>query len=265
MSFYDFLKRGRPEIKLAVCAALLVVTTLVAGFVAVKHVYVIADGKKMEMMTTYTSPERILQSAGVALGAKDEYRLSTEKVENLTEITVYRAVPVKIEHEGNVKEILTGKPTVGELLNELGYDRVKYTSDPGADANIQKDIYISIYDTTKAADEAVRRAGNHYVETSRGVLRYTDKLIMEATAYLPTDGDGECITATGLVARHGIVAVDPDVIPLGTRLYIPGYGLAIAADTGGAIVGDIVDLCMESYDDCMEFGRRDVEVYILEG
>lgn len=265
MSFINFLKRGITEGRIFACVVLLVVTTLVAGFVTVRHVFVIADGKKTEMLTTYTSPERVLQSAGVALGAKDEYRLSTEKIENLTEITVYRAVPVKIEHEGNVKEIITGKPTVGELLDELGYDRVKYNSDPGADTNIQKDIYISITDTTKADEESAYRAADHYIETSRGVMRYTKKCIMEATAYLPSDGDGECITATGLVARHGIVAVDPDVIPLGSRLYIPGYGLAIAADTGGAIEGDIIDLCMESYDDCMDFGRQDVEVYILEG
>ena len=46
------------------------------------------------------------------------------------------------------------------------------------------------------------------------------------------------ITATGLPAVRGIAAVDPDVIPLGTRLFIPGYGEAIAADTGGAIVGN---------------------------
>ena len=88
-------------------------------------------------------------------------------------------------------------------------------------------------------------------------------LEMEATAYLPTDGGGDGITATGIPAQWGIVAVDPDVIPLGTRLYIPGYGEAIAADTGGAIEGHTIDLCMESYDDCMSFGRRMITVHVL--
>lgn len=92
---------------------------------------------------------------------------------------------------------------------------------------------------------------------------YADVLTMEATAYLPTDGDGYGITATGIPATYGVAAVDPYVIPLGTRLYIPGYGEAIAADTGGAIIGYRIDLCMESYDECMEFGRRNVTVYIL--
>jgi 3D (Asp-Asp-Asp) domain-containing protein len=60
------------------------------------------------------------------------------------------------------------------------------------------------------------------------------------------------------------VAVDPNVIALGTRLFIPGYGLALAADTGGAIVGNRIDLCMEDYDDAWYFGRRMVKVYILD-
>ena len=87
---------------------------------------------------------------------------------------------------------------------------------------------------------------------------------MEASAYLPSDGGGSGITATGMAARQGVVAVDPDVIPLGTRLYIPGYGLAVAADTGGAIVGSKIDLCMEDYTSAINFGRRDVQVYILD-
>jgi len=86
---------------------------------------------------------------------------------------------------------------------------------------------------------------------------------MEATAYLPTDGSGDGITATGIPARKGIVAVDPAVIPLGTRVYVPGYGLGLAADTGGMIVGEKIDLCMEDYGEAWAFGRRMVKVYVL--
>ena len=92
---------------------------------------------------------------------------------------------------------------------------------------------------------------------------YIAVMDMEATAYLPTDGDGYGITATGIPATYGVAAVDPAVIPLGSRLYIPGYGEAIAADTGGAIYGNRIDLCMESYSECMNFGRRYVTVYVL--
>ena len=94
--------------------------------------------------------------------------------------------------------------------------------------------------------------------------RYSSVYHMEATAYLPTDGSGEGITATGIQARYGVVAIDPSVIPLGSRVYIPGYGEAIAADTGSAINGNRIDLCMEDYNSCMAFGRRDVEVYVLD-
>ena len=101
------------------------------------------------------------------------------------------------------------------------------------------------------------------VETSRGTQRFRDVKWMEATMYNPTDGAPHGLTATGIPARYGIVAVDPDVIPLGTRLYIPGYGVALAADTGGAIIGDKIDLCVEDYGEAMSFGRRTVKVYVL--
>ena len=102
------------------------------------------------------------------------------------------------------------------------------------------------------------------VETSYGDSGdYIAVMSMEATAYLPGDGDGYGITATGIPATYGVAAVDPSVIPLGSRLYIPGYGEAIAADTGGAIYGYRIDLCMESYSEAMNFGRRNVTVYVL--
>jgi uncharacterized protein YabE (DUF348 family) len=87
---------------------------------------------------------------------------------------------------------------------------------------------------------------------------------MVATAYTPHCTGCSGITAMGRPAGHGIVAVDPRVIPLGTRLYIPGYGYAIAGDTGGAIVGYRIDLGYTSYRDAMQFGRRAVTVYRLK-
>lgn len=88
-------------------------------------------------------------------------------------------------------------------------------------------------------------------------------LRMLATAY--TAGCYGCsgYTAIGARAGRGIVAVDPAVIPLGTRLYIPGYGRAIAGDTGGAIHGNRIDLGFDSNSDAMRFGRRVVDVFVL--
>lgn len=112
----------------------------------------------------------------------------------------------------------------------------------------------------------VRKVGTaETVEINTGeIAKYKEVFTMEATAYLPTDGNGEGITKMGTIARYGVVAVDPNVIPLGTRVFIPGYGVAIAEDTGGAILGNRIDLCMEDYTAAMIFGRRIVPVYILE-
>lgn len=92
---------------------------------------------------------------------------------------------------------------------------------------------------------------------------------MTATAYYAfgsggNDINGNGITATGLRARKGIVAVDPRVIPLGTKLFIPGYGEALAADTGGWIKNDRIDLCFETLEECFRFGRRIIRVYLIE-
>ncbi|MBQ3053771.1 MAG: DUF348 domain-containing protein [Clostridia bacterium] len=76
-------------------------------------------------------------------------------------------------------------------------------------------------------------------------------------------------TASGMITQPGVVAVDPRVIPLGTRLYIqsldgkPDYGYAIAADTGGAIKGNIIDLWVSSYAEACANGVRRMRVYIL--
>jgi 3D (Asp-Asp-Asp) domain-containing protein/peptidoglycan hydrolase CwlO-like protein len=87
-----------------------------------------------------------------------------------------------------------------------------------------------------------------------------------ATAYYAGGGglNGDGTTATGLRARKGIIAVDPRLIPLGTKLYIEGYGQALAADTGGRIKGDRVDLCFDSLDECYRYGRRKIYVYLVE-
>lgn len=85
-----------------------------------------------------------------------------------------------------------------------------------------------------------------------------------ATGYSPRQPDLDFVTATGARAGRGIIAVDPRVIPLGTRVYVPGYGYAIAADTGGAIDGNRIDLCFETVEECFDWGRRTVTIIILD-
>jgi 3D (Asp-Asp-Asp) domain-containing protein len=69
-------------------------------------------------------------------------------------------------------------------------------------------------------------------------------------------------TATGLPVGRGVVAVDPSVIPLGTRLSVPGYGDAVAADTGGAIVGNTIDVWFPTAAEAAAWGRRSITVTI---
>jgi 3D (Asp-Asp-Asp) domain-containing protein len=68
----------------------------------------------------------------------------------------------------------------------------------------------------------------------------------------------------GMPLQRGVVAVDPNVIPMGTRLYIKGYGDAIAADQGGAIKGNRVDLFFDSHQEAMDWGIKTVKVTILK-
>jgi len=87
---------------------------------------------------------------------------------------------------------------------------------------------------------------------------------MVATAYTADCAGCGGRTASGRPAGHGVVAVDPRVIPLGTHLFIPGYGPAVAGDTGGAIRGLRIDLGFNSLREAMLFGRRQITVYRLK-
>lgn len=87
---------------------------------------------------------------------------------------------------------------------------------------------------------------------------------VEATGYSAFDPGNTSTTATGTLVRHGVIAADPDFIPLGSRVYIPGYGEAIAEDVGGAIIGNRIDVAFDTHEEALEFGRQEIEIYILE-
>ena len=112
--------------------------------------------------------------------------------------------------------------------------------------------------------------GENTITTASGeVLTYTHTMTVEATAYTKTDAGCDDWTATGTLARYGAIAVDPSVIPYGTRMYIVSwdgsvvYGYATAEDCGGAINGARVDLYYDTYEECIQFGRRDCIIYFL--
>lgn len=110
--------------------------------------------------------------------------------------------------------------------------------------------------------------GTRPMIAERGKFAGREFMIMEATAYYPGPknygGGVGTRTKNGMLAQRGVVAVDPRVIPLGSHLYIDGYGYAIAADIGGMIKGQRIDLCYNTYEEAIQFGRRPVKVYLLE-
>ena len=72
------------------------------------------------------------------------------------------------------------------------------------------------------------------------------------------------LTATGIIAERGVVAVDPEVIPLGAKLYVEGYGYATAADTGPSIKGAKIDLYYDTLAEAKQYGRQTVMVYMIQ-
>ena len=123
---------------------------------------------------------------------------------------------------------------------------------------------------TKAVSSAKSSGGTKTVTTNAGqTLNYSKKLTVSATAYTAASGKK---TASGRVAQYGVIAVDPKVIPLGTKLYVEStddgkswqYGYCVAGDTGGAIKGNKIDLFFNSRSECLQFGRRSAIVYVLD-
>jgi cystine transport system substrate-binding protein len=91
-------------------------------------------------------------------------------------------------------------------------------------------------------------------------------LVVSATAYSRHEAGLSNFTATGidLSVNPMVIAVDPSVIPLGSLVSVPGYGIAIAGDTGGAIVGNKIDLHMEDLNAALSFGRQTLTITILQ-
>ncbi|MBL0387273.1 S-layer homology domain-containing protein [Tumebacillus sp. ITR2] len=102
--------------------------------------------------------------------------------------------------------------------------------------------------------------GTNLIPVSRGNLPFFDKKGAVATAYTHSGA----LSSIGLQVREGLVAVDPAQIPLGSHLYIPGYGYGIAGDTGGDIKAARVDLFKDSYTAAIQFGRQDVNVFVID-
>jgi 3D (Asp-Asp-Asp) domain-containing protein len=125
-----------------------------------------------------------------------------------------------------------------------------------------------VYQAVRPAESELYLVGVEGYRTSRGSFAGRKVMEMLASGYDP--GPRSCgryangYTYTGVKAEYGVVAVDPKVIPLGTRLYIEGYGYAIAADIGSGIKGNRIDLCFPTWKQADKYGLKKVRVHILE-
>ncbi|MGL4362618.1 MAG: 3D domain-containing protein [Cellulosilyticaceae bacterium] len=205
------------------------------SFVSVPTTAMVQDGMKIEIKTREVATE-IYQ---------EEISYDT-KVE-MTNSLAAGVEEVEIEGQTGLKEIVVEIVTVGdEIVSETV---------------VTEEVIVE--PQTKIIKKGNK---NTIVDAATGkVYEYTKELTLEATAYTDIPGDRwEGITATGQPTFVGMVAVDPKVIPLNTILYIEGYGIAIAGDTGGAIKGHDVDLFFDTSKECYSFGRRNKQVYILK-
>ncbi|TYP57576.1 ubiquitin-like domain-containing protein [Thermosediminibacter litoriperuensis] len=230
-------------------------------------VKIIAGGREVDVKTQPDTAENIVKKAGIELKDKDKVEPSrTAYIEGPADIKVIR-VEEKVVEE--VKKIPFKTVTKVDNNLPMGQTKLVQKGEEGQEKLITR---IRLEDgkvvekttervTLKPAKPEIVLKGGLMLASRGGVeFAYTKKLKMLATAYTHTGNR----TATGTMPRVGVVAVDPGVIPLGTELYVEGYGFARAEDTGGSIKGNRIDLFVETESLARRFGRRWVTVYILK-
>lgn len=197
---------------------------------------------------------------------EDDMKITLKKVTYVDEKSTKKISYKTVEKDSD--DIMTGESEV----SQKGVDGEKEVT--------KRCKYIDgKYDSTKVIDEKVTKEPVDKIVlngTKRGTttdssgapVSYSYMVSGSGTAYTAAPG---ALTATGVPVYEGGVAVNPAIIPYGSKLYIEAadgshvYGYATAVDTGGALMDGsaIVDLFYFSYDDCVSFGRRDVNVYVL--
>lgn len=244
----------------------------------------------VEFMTGGTVSDALIK-AGITLGADDVINTSGETM-------LYDGINIVIDEVRYITKTKTKKLKFGTVCKESddypqGYEQVTKKGKNGQSqisttyryVNGELDTVVSQSEeivsqpvsqvvtkgTAKTAQASnissstISTSNSNAVGTVAG-MSYTKVLTGSATAYT---ADAGALTSTGIPAYVGGVAVNPNVIPYGSKLYIVAdgytYGYATAVDTGGALMSGsaLVDLYMSSYDECINFGRRNVKVYVL--
>lgn len=246
-----------------------------------KPILITVGDKEKQVHTLAETVGEALEEAEIPLGIKDRVEPDCDTaIEDVDSIKVIRVeeqiikttkeIPFENEikkndklEKGLVRVIKKGKDGKKEIAERIVFEDGKHASKEVLwEKIIQQPVAAILEEGTK--DTLISSRGT--------VTKFTKALEMTATAYDATfastgknsDHPQYGITRSGLKVRPGIVAVDPKVIPLGTWLYVEGYGEALAADTGGAIKGNKIDLYYESPKDVAKYGKKRVKVYILD-
>jgi len=238
----------------------------------------LVTANSLKMLTTAAEDVgALLEEQHVALGKDDTVRPSlADAIVAGSTVRIARIVKwVKTEHHaiaqrvvrridfslppGKTRVVSAGSPGVRETM--VRFIRSDY-------GGVQKRVILSRIvrkPEVRIVAEGIGEFAAFHDVAARGIEKTayiaSSAMAMLATAYTAACGGCSGYTAIGARAGHGIVAVDPSVIPLGTKLYIPGYGPAVAGDTGGAIHGNRIDLGFNSLSDALRFGRHAVTVY----
>jgi uncharacterized protein YabE (DUF348 family) len=253
------------------------------------NVVVLVDGQELEIATAEADIEDMLQAEGIVLSDYDRVSpLMTEPIEEGLEIRITRVESQVLKETRSVdfatvhrKDNNLAKTDIrviqeGEYGEREVATRVVY--EDGQEVSRQT---ISDVVKKQPVQKIILQGTLGVLNLSRGgtTERVLYKSSMRVKAYAYTAGvestgkspgmPGYGITASGMRVRrdpngYSTIAVDPRVIPLGTKLYVEGYGLAIAADTGSGIKGNTIDLYMHTVPETRNWGVRHVNIYILK-
>ena len=214
---------------------------------------VIKDGTEIVITRVYTVNETVTEATAFSTEIEPNFdffwggsELKTPGVKGVDQVTY----SCTYENGVLISKEETGRVVIKEPVNEIVYKRP--TSD------YQNEVEAAVINN--------EGGGNYFIDHNGNKVYYKRQLYGSGTAYCIPDG----ITSVGLPVGRGMVAVDPKIIPYGSKLYITCgsycYGYGIAGDTGGALMAGtaLVDLYMDTLEDCTEFGRRNMTVYIIE-
>lgn len=249
------------------------------------NVSLAVDGKDLDILANEDSLKDLLQAEGISLQEEDKIepavdtplkegmkvvitRVNTQFVKANAPIDFATEVKKDDELEkGKSKVLQEGVPGEKEITTKVVYENGREISRDIVEEKVVKEPVTKVVSEGAMAVVAMSRGGVPVKVKPNGAPLGSNVLTVKATAYWAGD-DGGARTATGVKPVRtpegwSTIAVDPRVIPLGTRVFVEGYGYAIAQDTGGAIKGNRIDVFLNSHSECYSWGVRTVKVHIL--